>query len=180
MSLSVQGLNFEREPIDISLKEKGGDVILDNWGSGTRNWTMIFLKLFNAVKRAQNDSDTDRIKPIVIIEEPESFLHPQAQADFGRILQDMANELKLQIIITTHSPYFLSIKSPSDNILLERLKNKNNPCTSIVRSDNEEWFKPFVEALGINSDDFGPMKYVVFHGNDNIIIVEGVGDKGYL
>ena len=180
VSLSVQGLNFEREPIDISLKEKGGDVILDNWGSGTRNRTMIFLKLFNAVKRAQNDSDTDRIKPIVIIEEPESFLHPQAQAEFGRILQDMANELKLQIIITTHSPYFLSIKTPSDNILLERLKNKNNPCTSIVRSDNEEWFKPFVEALGINSDDFGPMKDVVFNGNDNILIVEGVGDKGYL
>ena len=118
VSLSVQGLNFEREPIDISLKEKGGDVILDNWGSGTRNRTLIFLKLFNAVKRAQNDSDTDRIKPIVIIEEPESFLHPQAQAEFGRVLQDFADELKIQILVTTHSPYFLSIKSPSNNIFI--------------------------------------------------------------
>ena len=34
--LSIQGLNFEKEPIDISLKEKGGEVLLDNWGSGTR------------------------------------------------------------------------------------------------------------------------------------------------
>lgn len=180
VSLSVQGLNFEREPIDISLKEKGGDVILDNWGSGTRNRTLIFLKLFNAVKRAQNDSDTDRIKPIIIIEEPESFLHPQAQAEFGRVLQDFADELKIQIIVTTHSPYFLSIKSPSNNILLERIKNKNNPCTSLVNPNVDEWWKPFVDTLGIKSDDFGPMKDVIFNGNENILIVEGVTDKGYL
>lgn len=180
VSLSVQGFNFEREPIDISLKEKGGDVILDNWGSGTRNRTLIFLKLFSAVKRAQNESDTDRIKPIVLIEEPESFLHPQAQAEFGRVLQDMANELEIQIIVTTHSPYFLSVKSPSNNILLERVKNKNNPCTSIVKSNAEEWWKPFVYALGIKCEDFGPMKDVIFNGNDNILIVEGSGDKGYL
>lgn len=180
VSLSVQGLNFEREPIDISLKEKGGDVILDNWGSGTRNRTLIFLKLFNAVKRAQNDSDTDRIKPIVIIEEPESFLHPQAQAEFGRVLQDFADELKIQIIVTTHSPYFLSIKSPSNNILLERIKNKNNPCTSLVNPNVDEWWKPFIDALGIKSDDFGPMKDVIFNGNENILIVEGATDKGYL
>jgi predicted ATP-dependent endonuclease of OLD family len=180
VSLSVQGLNFEREPIDISLKEKGGDVILDNWGSGTRNRTLIFLKLFNAVKRAQNDSDTDRIKPIVIIEEPESFLHPQAQAEFGRVLQDFADELKIQILVTTHSPYFLSIKSPSNNILLERVKNKNNPCTSLVNPNADEWWKPFIDVLGIKSDDLGPMKDVIFNGNENILIVEGVTDKGYL
>lgn len=180
VSLSVQGLNFEREPIDISLKEKGGDVSLDNWGSGTRNRTLIFLKLFNAVKRTQNESDTDRIKPIIIIEEPESFLHPQAQAEFGRVLQDLANELKMQIIVTTHSPYFLSIKSPVDNILLERARNKTNPCTSLVNLNQEEWWKPFVEALGIKSNDFGPMKDVIFNGNDNILIVEGTTDKGYL
>lgn len=180
VSLSVQGLNFEREPIDISLKEKGGDVILDNWGSGTRNRTLIFLKLFNAVKRAQNDSDTDRIKPIVIIEEPESFLHPQAQAEFGRVLQDFADELKIQIIVTTHSPYFLSIKSPSNNLLLERIKNKNNPCTSLVNPNVDEWWKPFIDALGIKSEDFGPMKDVIFNGNENILIVEGATDKGYL
>lgn len=43
VSLSTQGLNFERETIDISLKEKGVDVSLDDWGSGTRNRTLIFL-----------------------------------------------------------------------------------------------------------------------------------------
>lgn len=180
VSLSVQGLNFEREPIDISLKEKGGDVMLENWGSGTRNRTLIFLKLFNAVKRARSESKTERIMPIIIIEEPESFLHPQAQAEFGRVLQDMAEELKIQIITTTHSPYFLSVKSPTDNILLERAKSKNNPCTSVVSSNNENWWEPFVEALGINGSDFGPMKELIFSDNSKILLVEGYIDKEYM
>lgn len=180
VSLSVQGLNFEREPIDISLKEKGGDVILDNWGSGTKNRTLIFLKLLNAAKRSRNKSETDRITPIIILEEPESFLHPQAQAEFGRVLQDISSELKIQIITTTHSPYFLSFLSPHDNILLERSKNKTNPNTVIVPTDNDSWVKPFVEALGINQENYGPMKDVVFSENSNILLVEGLGDKGYL
>lgn len=180
VSLSVQGLNFEREPIDISLKEKGGDVILDNWGSGTKNRTLIFLKLFNAVKRARQDADTDRIKPVIIIEEPESFLHPQAQSEFGTILQEMANELKIQVIVTTHSPYFLSFKSPSDNILLGRTKSKTSPCTSLVPTSGDNWAVPFVESLGIKQDDYGPMKDVIFNDNSFLLLVEGDGDKGYL
>lgn len=36
VSLSTQGLNFERETINISLKERGADVSLDDWGSGTK------------------------------------------------------------------------------------------------------------------------------------------------
>ncbi len=123
VSLSTQGLNFERETIDISLKEKDADVSLDDWGSGTKNRTLIFLNLLNA-KRAQNSSaESDRITPIVIIEEPECFLHPQAQAEFGRILQDLATKLQIQVITTTHSPYLLSFKEPAANILIDRDTN---------------------------------------------------------
>ena len=180
VGLSIQGLDFEREPIDIFLKEKGGDVILDNWGSGTRNRTLIFLKLFNAAKRSKKTSETERIKPIVILEEPESFLHPQAQAEFGRILQDLANQLEIQVITTTHSPYFLSFTHPSDNILLERIKSKTNPCTSIVPTTGESWVQPFVNVLGIKQENYGPMKDVIFSGSSNLLLVEGILDKGYL
>lgn len=180
VGLSIQGLDFEREPIDIFLKEKGGDVILDNWGSGTRNRTLIFLKLFNAAKRSKKTSETERIKPIVILEEPESFLHPQAQAEFGRILQDLANQLEIQVITTTHSPYFLSFSHPSDNILLERIKSKTNPCTSIIPTTGDSWVQPFVNVLGIKQENYGPMKDVIFSGSNNLLLVEGITDKKYL
>lgn len=182
VSLSTQGLNFERETIDISLKEKGADVSLDDWGSGTKNRTLIFLNLLNA-KRSQNStSESDRLTPIVLIEEPESFLHPQAQAEFGRILQDLANQLQIQVIITTHSPYLLSFEKPEANILLNRnTKPRSKDIgTYLIPTNNEKWFEPFALALGINASDFGPLKDVIFSDNSKILLVEGIIDKEYM
>lgn len=182
VSLSTQGLNFERETIDISLKEKDADVSLDDWGSGTKNRTLIFLNLLNA-KRAQNSTgESDRITPIVIIEEPESFLHPQAQAEFGRILQDLAKELQIQVITTTHSPYLLSFKIPEANILIDRDTRPKSKDTSsyIVQTKDERWYEPFALALGINEADFGPLKDVIFSGDSKILLVEGIIDKEYM
>lgn len=182
VSLSTPGLNFERESIDISLKEKGAEVSLDDWGSGTRNRTMIFLSILNA-KRAQHSlSDSERISPIIVIEEPECFLHPQAQAEFGRILQNLATELKIQIITTTHSPYLLSFKSPDSNVLISRdtrPKSRDRSSHVINTSLAEKWYEPFAVALGINSSDFGPMKDLIFSEHSNILLVEGELDKSY-
>ena len=182
VSLSTQGLNFERETINISLKERGADVSLDDWGSGTKNRTLIFLNLLNA-KRAQHTTvDSDRIAPIILIEEPECFLHPQAQAEFGRILQDLANELQIQIITTTHSPYLLSFKSPDSNILIDRdTKPKSkDPSSHVVDTHSEKWYEPFAVALGVNQADFGPMKDIIFSENSKILLVEGIIDKEYM
>lgn len=181
VSLSTRGLNFESESIDISLKEKGADVSLEDWGSGTRNRTLIFLNLLNAKRAQQLSAESDRITPVVIIEEPECFLHPQAQAEFGRILQDLANQLQIQIITTTHSPYLLSLKSPESNILLDRdVRAKSKDASShIVDTNTDKWYKPFVVALGLNSSDFGPMKDIIFSEKSCILLVEGPIDKDY-
>ena len=181
VSLSTRGLNFESESIDISLKEKGADVSLEDWGSGTRNRTLIFLNLLNAKRAQQLSAESDRITPVVIIEEPECFLHPQAQAEFGRILQDLANQLQIQIITTTHSPYLLSLKSPESNILLERdVRAKSKDASShVVDTNTNQWYKPFVVALGLNSSDFGPMKDIIFSEKSCILLVEGPIDKDY-
>ncbi|MFN5170415.1 MAG: ATP-dependent nuclease [Cyclobacteriaceae bacterium] len=104
VSLSIEGLKLDRETIEISLKEKGFDVTLDDWGSGTKNRTLIFLSLLNAKRCQSNPNESERLNPILLVEEPESFLHPSAQAEFGRTLQDLASELKIQVIVSTHSP----------------------------------------------------------------------------
>ena len=182
VSFSTPGLNFERESIDISLKEKVADVSLDDWGSGTRNRTMIFLNILNAKRSQQSLSESDRISPIVVIEEPECFLHPQAQAEFGRILQDLANQFKIQIITTTHSPYLLSFKSPESNILIGRnTKPKSQDTAShIIDTHSEKWYEPFAVALGINPVDFGPLKNIIFSDHSKILLVEGTIDQEYL
>ena len=142
----------------------------------------MLFNLLNA-KRAQHTTvDSDRIAPIILIEEPECFLHPQAQAEFGRILQDLANELQIQIITTTHSPYLLSFKSPDSNILIDRdTKPKSkDPSSHVVDTHSEKWYEPFAVALGVNQADFGPMKDIIFSENSKILLVEGIIDKEYM
>ena len=182
VSLSTQGLNFERETINISLKERGADVSLDDWGSGTKNRTLIFLNLLNAKRAQQTSNESDRITPIILIEEPECFLHPQAQAEFGRTLQDLASELQIQIITTTHSPYLLSFKTPESNILIDRDTRPKckDGSSHIVDTRTDKWYEPFAVALGVNQADFGPMKDVIFSENSKILLVEGIIDKEYM
>lgn len=181
VSFSMQGLKLERESIEISLKEKGVDVSLEEWGSGTKNRTLIFMSLLNAKKFQGSSNQTEKIYPVVLIEEPESFLHPSAQAEFGRILQDLANEFKIQVIVTTHSPYLLSHKTQQANILIDRdLKSKAKDKGSvIIDTDNENWYEPFALALGINGEDFGPLKTTIFNDSNSVVLVEGQIDKEY-
>ena len=180
VSLGIPSLNIDRESIDISLKEKGVEVSLEDWGSGTKNRTLILLNLMNA-KRIQSSGNLNkRLTPVVIIEEPESFLHPSAQAEFGRVLQDIASEFKIQILVATHSPYLLSHKEPKANLLLERNLNIKDKGSKLINTDGDKWYEPFALSLGISGDDFGPLKTTIFSGTSDIILVEGTSDKEYL
>jgi putative ATP-dependent endonuclease of OLD family len=177
VSLGIPSFNIDRESIEISLKEKGIEVSLEDWGSGTKNRTLILLNLMNAKRIQQSSNLNKRLTPIVIIEEPESFLHPSAQAEFGRILQDIAQEFKIQIITATHSPYLLSHKEPKANVLLERDLSSNEKGSRVIDTEGEKWYEPFALSLGISGDDFGPLKSTIFSGTSDIIMVEGESDK---
>ena len=179
VSLGIPNLNIDRESIEISLKEKGIEVSLEDWGSGTKNRTLILLNLMNAKRIQESTNLNKRLTPIVIIEEPESFLHPSAQAEFGRILQDIASDFKIQILVATHSPYLLSHKEPKANILLERDLNLHNKGSRLIDTSGEKWYEPFALSLGITGEDFGPLKATIFSGKNDIILVEGTSDKEY-
>lgn len=179
VALGISSLNIERENVEISLKEKGIEVSLEDWGSGTKNRTLILLNLMNAKRVQESSSINDRLTPIIVIEEPESFLHPSAQAEFGRVLQDLAAEFKIQIIVATHSPYLLSHKEPTANILLQRNLSATKKGSEIVNTSGDKWYEPFALSLGISGDDFGPLKSTIFSGSSDIILVEGDSDKEY-
>lgn len=46
-------------------------------------------------------------KDILIVEEPETNLHPLWQLTYAKTLAELQAEFHLKILITTHSPYFL-------------------------------------------------------------------------
>ena len=118
--------------------------------------------------------------PVVIIEEPESFLHPSAQAEFGRIPQDLSEEYKIQLISTTHSPYLLSHKNPKSNILINRKITRKKMREAFVEEVNSEnWRTPFETSLGMIGPEFESLKEAFFAKENTILFVEGKIDKEY-
>ena len=181
IGLSILDRDSSEVPYTITLGTDDGDVELDNWGSGTQNRTRILMTLFKARQMREAQSSTDKITPIIVVEEPESYLHPSAQAEFGRTLRDLAEELKVQVIVTTHSPYLLSLEQPDANILLaRRLFRKRLRETEVVPTDSEKWMEPFSLALGISDSELAPWKDALFSSGDSVLLVEGDIDKEYL
>ena len=136
-------------PLGINLKDKSVDIPLGDWGSGTQNRTHILMAILQAHRIKTANAD-ERITPIVIIEEPESFLHPSAQAEFGGMLKALSNEFGIQLIATTHSPYMLNQEAPCANVLLARVKRRRKLCeTTVVEVQGDNWMAPFADHLGI-------------------------------
>lgn len=122
----------------------------------------------------------NKTTPVFIVEEPESFLHPSAQAEFGQVLNGLADELKIQIIATTHSPYMLNQSQASANYLLERKIVRGIPRETVLRdTSGDDWMLPFAENLGIIPDEFVNWKYLFGTHNSDVILVEGEIDKEY-
>jgi putative ATP-dependent endonuclease of the OLD family len=180
VGLSMPAFDFDYLPFSITLGERKYDVPLNSWGSGTKNRTMILLALFRARQIGESALSAQKRTPVIVIEEPESFLHPSAQAEFGRVLQDLAEEFGVQVIVTTHSPYLLSMKNSASNILLRRrVKRGQFVDTERVDTTGENWMAPFGQALGLDSEEFQPWKSLILTGSDAILLVEGETDKEY-
>lgn len=180
VGLSMPAFDFSSVPYSVTLGQKNFQVPLDDWGSGTKNRTLILMTLFRAKQLSESEASAAKITPVIVIEEPESFLHPAAQAEFGRVLHDLAEEFQVQVVVTTHSPYLLSIDSPESNILLERhVHYKQLQETQRVGTSGENWMQPFSLALGLESDEFKPWKALLLANSDAILLVEGESDREY-
>lgn len=167
-------------PFSINLKDRNVDVPLDDWGSGTKNRTHIMMSILQA-HRIRSKDDQNRITPFVMIEEPESFLHPSAQAEFGRVLRTLANDLKIQTIVTTHSPYMLCQENVTANVLLARRKHRGKlKATERVPLEENTWMEPFSEILGLDNSEFTAWKEILSTNKTCVLLVEGELDKKYL
>jgi len=180
VGLSMPTFDFGYLPFSISLGERKFEVPLDDWGSGTKNRTLILLTLFRAGQIGESEPSASKVTPVIIIEEPESFLHPSAQAELGRVLHDLAEEFQVQVIVTTHSPYLLSMQDSTSNILLRRRTvYKQIRDTERVDTGDDDWMAPFGQALGLDAEEFKPWKALILSGSDAILLVEGETDKEY-
>jgi predicted ATP-dependent endonuclease of OLD family len=84
----------------------------DLFGEGIASLFRIVLALY------------DPEESIVIIDEPELSLHPQAQKRLAKFLSEKAKER--QIVLCTHSPHFLNWKDLAAGAVVYRLRQDRN------------------------------------------------------
>ncbi|MEA4949792.1 hypothetical protein SDC9_86751 [bioreactor metagenome] len=176
----LDGYATHHMPFGINLKDKTVEVPLNDWGSGTQNRTHILMEVLQANRIKTTESQQSKITPIVVIEEPESFLHPSAQAEFGTVLRTLATDLGIQIIVTTHSPYMLNQEDSTSNLLLCReIKRGKQLQTELVDTSGENWMAPFAEHLGLDSNEFSSWQPLFSSHESKVLLVEGVIDQQY-
>jgi putative ATP-dependent endonuclease of the OLD family len=85
---------------------------------------------------AEQDSTSNRLA-LYLIEEPELFLHPNHQMYFRTKLVAMASKAGNQVLVTSHSPYFVSNVSDYSQIKRAYLKNRETIVSQLSKSDVE-------------------------------------------
>lgn len=88
--------------------------ILDSQGDGIKAYLKIIYSLFHPAKE------------IIIIDEPEAFLHPPQRRSLGKFIAQNASNGK-QIFISTHDSEFLRgvLTNATQDVQIIHLKNKN-------------------------------------------------------
>lgn len=75
-----------------------GQIYIPNVASGMKSMALIARAIENGWIRERD---------LLIIDEPESNLHPEWQVRFAEWLVELSDKLGLRLLLNTHSPYFL-------------------------------------------------------------------------
>ena len=69
VSISTPKLDFSSVPFNVTLGDKKIKIPLDDWGSGTKNRTLILFTLLQAKQLSESDPSAAKITPMIVIEE---------------------------------------------------------------------------------------------------------------
>ena len=134
----------------INYIESNVEINLNNISAGLKSFVIIKMLLENGSLEK---------KDVLILDEPEIHLHPEWQLTYAELIVLLQKYFELNIIITTHSHYFLeainrfSIKYETDKLvnfyITEYADNKKNIVFSNVNDKLDEIYKKMYEPLRI-------------------------------
>ena len=161
--------------------EAGHTGLLDNFGHGLQR--SILLALLQVYSESQSDN-----QPTLILacEEPELYQHPPQARHISEVLQKLSNDGS-QVLITTHSPYFVS----GDRFESIRLTRKNDAGESEVKLVTaKELCKQLNTPVEIMNDQITALPSILkqylsptlseMFFTPKLVLVEGPEDVAYL
>lgn len=114
---------------------------------------------------------------LIVIDEPELSLHPALQRRVMDLLADYASTR--QIVVATHSPYFVSLEALAKGARLSRLVKRGGEIAAHDLSDESRDFVRRQLADRNNPHVLGLDGREVFFLDDRVILVEGQEDVIY-
>lgn len=163
---------FKSDPQLLMGPEGGYFSTIERQGSGARR-TLLWTALKFISENNQKGKDENSVRPhLLLIDEPELCLHPNAIRDACSVLYDLPNLGNWQVMVTTHSPIFIDFSRDNTTIVkVEKNANGAIEGTTVFRPENAK----------LDDDDKKNLKllnicdpYVAeFFFGGNVIVVEG-------
>lgn len=129
-----------------------------------------FLSIFTIVDALYDSAPND----LILIDEPELSLHPSLQRKLLKLLLKYSKDR--QIIISTHSPFFISWSSIFEGGQIARtVKEISGTKIYQLKKETADEITPFLKNLN-NPHILGLDASEIFFLEDNIILAEGQED----
>jgi predicted ATP-dependent endonuclease of OLD family len=175
------------------------DQILDtsSFGQGLqRHFIYTLVKLSAKYKEVPTKKDKKEFAPdftLILFEEPEAFLHPTQQEILNISLKEISLENNQQVLISTHSPYFVSKNVDEIPSLLKLTKNEaetiiyqiDKDTLQKILEENEE-LKQILGEESVEKDiELESIRYCLWLDPDRccaffadtVLICEGLSEK---
>ncbi|MBE9226121.1 AAA family ATPase [Phormidium sp. LEGE 05292] len=147
------------------LKIKAGDASHSSEGLGEG-----LVSLFYIIDALYDSNPGDAI----VIDEPELSLHPSLQRRLATLFTEYARDR--QIILSTHSPYFLNLEALENGATVARIYLKDGESTiSQLSKSSAKGISKLLRNYN-NPHIFGLNAQEVFFLEDKVILVEGQED----
>lgn len=152
----------------ILISEEGQDPRrVNEFGHGTQRMTQMALVQLLAKRKHREGA----VRPLLLIDEPELYLHPQAIEAIKRSLQQLSR-VGYQVVFSTHTPVLVG----RDAYHLAAVATKDAGRTSVRRSIQEA-VELAVEDASRNEALFAFRNAASLFFSDRVLVVEGKDDK---
>lgn len=119
-------------------KHLDGEIEVKSFGQGLQRhliYTLIKLSSQYVEIKTYKQKEFSPEFNFILFEEPEAFLHPSQQENLNRSLRSLSSEQGTQVVISTHSPFFIS-RNIEEISSLAKLKRENGITQIFQVSEN--------------------------------------------
>lgn len=157
----------------IKVYERAGDEGKDIRSMGTgaqRSIQMALIRQLAEAKQGEGDGPT---RTLLLIDEPELYLHPQAIEQVRAALKALSQE-GYQVLFSTHSPIMVTNKDVHSAILIRKCEAKGTYCRKRIEEAVKKVVKEAASQMEIVFELSNSSK-ILF--SENVILAEGKTER---